>query len=104
MPADEKKAAELIYTLVEQIKPLRKINEIYYRESYQDYQVVLDDHYHTELREKLIVEFLATNNPDLKREIVGRLQNPMKYEEWEDPSTPQSKGDNDEGIVIDDEP
>ncbi len=103
MPADEKKVAEFIFNLIEEIKSPKKITEIYYRESYQDYQVILGEHWHTELREKLIIDYFATNNPDLKREIVGRLQNPMKYEEWEDPSTP-NKGDNEEGIVIDDEP
>ncbi|MCK5213755.1 MAG: hypothetical protein KAR05_00190 [Candidatus Omnitrophica bacterium] len=78
------------------------INEVYYRPDYQDYQIIVNTRYHCEIREKLFLDYAQHEHPDIKREIIFRLDNLMEFEDWED--GPDSGGGEpaSDGMVIDD--
>jgi hypothetical protein len=84
MPVNEKRAREIISGIAQQINFQKKITEIYSRADYQDYQVLLDGEYHCEIREKLVDDYDTFKVDDVRREIVFRLENAEKLEEWDE--------------------
>lgn len=69
----------------------KSIDGVIYREDYQDYQVILDDTFHCEIREKLI-DLIMTDpkHADTRREIAFLLQHAAEYEEWEEAPVPKN--------------
>lgn len=89
---------DYLTSLAEEVKLGKAIDGVIYRDDYQDYQVILDDNFHIELREKLID--IIMENPkhaDTRREIIFLLQHAVEYGEWEEVPTGGGGGD----IVID---
>lgn len=74
-----------LIAFAQEIKLQKPIDGVIFREGYQDYQVILDNTFHCEIREKLI-EMIMTDpkHVDTRREIAFLLQHPAEYEEWED--------------------
>lgn len=105
MPVNEKRAREIISGIAQKINLAREITEIYSREDYQDYQVLLDGEYHCEIREKLVDDYDTFKVDDVRREIIFRLENAEKLEEWDErryrKSTPTQEQDKDH-VEVDD--
>ncbi len=101
-PTRDEKVYAVIESIVNEIKLARQITDIYYRSDYLDYQIILDNHYHCEIREKLIETYFENKDEDIKREIVFLLEHAEKYEEWEDKSPQQPTKPPESDIVIDD--
>ena len=77
---------KIVEDLCEELEIKRGVDTVYYREDYQDYQVIFADKTHCELREKLIdimVNGDAKMKEDTKREIVFRIKNAIEFEDWE---------------------
>lgn len=76
---------DYLLAFAKEIKLKQPIDGVIYREDYQDYQVILDNTFHCEIREKLI-DLIMTNpkHSDTRRDITFLLQHPVEYEEWED--------------------
>jgi len=86
--------------LADEVKLEKTIDGVIYRDDYQDYQVILDDAFHCEIREKLIDIFMKDpKHGDTRREIVFLLMHPAEYEEWEE--GPAVKPPSDIDIEID---
>lgn len=88
MPKEEEKDLENIFAVIgklaQEIGLKRKLTDLLYRKSAQDYQFILDENYHCEIREKLIEGFLADpKNGDIRREIKFRLENAPAFEDIE---------------------
>lgn len=100
MKAEEKdleKVFAAVGKLAQEINLKRKLTDLMYRKSAQDYQFMLDENYHCEIREKLIEGFLADpKNGDIRREIKFRLENAPAFEDIE-------KGNKGESGVIEEE-
>ncbi len=78
--------ANLIDTICKEQEIDREVETVYYREDYQDYQIIFFDKTHCELREKLIDIMIngdAKMKADAQREIVFRIKNAIEFEEWE---------------------
>jgi len=90
-------AQEVLDRLLEfsrEIKLKQGIDAVFHREDYQDYQVILDEKFHCEIREKLIqILFDNPKHADTRREITFLLNHPVEYEEWEDSPVGGSGGD-----------
>ena len=86
---DPQKVLDMMTQFVQEIALGKSVDSVHYREDYQDYMIILDEHYHCELREKLIDTLFKERNADLVREIVFRLKNAAKFEDWEDNPTDQ---------------
>jgi len=84
----------------EEISLGKNIDAVFYREDYADYQIIMDDHFHCEIREKLIdVFFDNPKHADTRREIIFLLKHAVEYEEWEESPTGTDSGPGD--IVLD---
>jgi len=84
MPQDPNKVREVIENFAKEFKLKRKITDMVYRADCHDYQFVLDNTHHVEIREKLIDAYFADNKSgDVRREIKFRLENPAPFEESE---------------------
>ncbi|MCK5581242.1 MAG: hypothetical protein KAJ18_08215 [Candidatus Omnitrophica bacterium] len=79
----EERAWKVVLEIVEDIGLEQKILSISYRLQWQDYQIILDNESHCELREKLINVYFSEKNTDVYREIAFRLQHPTQFEDWE---------------------
>ena len=101
MSASQEKARGVIKGIAEDMKLEREITSISYREDYQDFQVILDNQYHCEIRQKLVDTYFMNKNLDVKKEVMFRLEHAEKFEEWEQP-LPPSKADQEKDIAIDD--
>ena len=67
-----------------EIKLKQNVDGVIYRDDHQDYQVILADVFHCEIREKLIDIFIKDpRHGDTRREIVFLLEHPSEFEEWE---------------------
>lgn len=85
---------------VKEINLEKSVDAVFYREDYGDYQIILDNSFHCELREKLIYIFMTDpKDADTRREIIYLLKHAAEYEEWEKSSVAGSGNEND--IVID---
>lgn len=84
MPQTEEKALEIIETIATEMKIPQKVEGLRYRADYQDYQILLDETFHCEFREKLI-DLLAENIKDkeARKEVEFRLKHPVEFEDWE---------------------
>ena len=100
---DLEKVFAAIGKLAQEIKLKRKITDLMYRKSAQDYQFILDENYHCEIREKLIEGFVADpKSADIRREIVFRLENAPAFEDIEK-ATQGPAGEPEDKIQIEDE-
>ncbi len=99
MPIKDDKAKEIVESIAREMGFSRKVTRVSYRQDYQDYQVVLDENFHCEIREKLIQTYLTKQDGDAKREIKFQLQHAKEFEEWEKDEPPPKKEDK---MVIDD--
>ena len=106
----EEKAMEIIKRIAGHIGLPRQIQEVCYREDYMDYQVLLDENHHCEIREKLIDTYVNTKGgvvkSDVEREIRFRLENAIEFEEWEE-RQPRKEGQQQAGekkgdVAVDD--
>ncbi|MEW5894489.1 MAG: hypothetical protein AB1650_01855 [Candidatus Omnitrophota bacterium] len=85
---------ERITEFAKEINLRRTIDGVIYRNDYLDYQVLMDDRFHAELREKLIdVLFTDPNHADTRREITYLLRHAFEFEEWEDVPAPSKEQD-----------
>lgn len=91
MPQSEERALEIIQGIAAEIDITRTIEGVTYRSDWQDFQVILDETFHCEIREKLI-DMLAedivegkedTLRADARREVEFRLNNLVEFEDWE---------------------
>jgi len=103
MPRDEEKAREIIEELARESDNSQKITDIVYRPDYMDYQVVLDNTHHCEIREKLIDTIEGDKSGDVRREIKDLITNAIEFEDWEQPAEASSGGDDSDRMIIDDE-
>ena len=102
-PTREEKAAQIISAVMKEMGSKLKITDLSYRNDYQDFQVIFDDRYHAEFRQKLIDTFAADKTGDVKREIVFRIENPMEFEDWEDKPGDVPQGGDDRMVIDDNE-
>ena len=109
MGMDIEKVLEVMQGIALEGKLPREVSGVIYREDYQDYQVIIADDYHCEIREKLFNDFVQLKHVDARREIVYLMQNAVLFEEWERPDTGQQGGSSGGGggqgegkIVVDD--
>lgn len=99
------KAKDAVESIANDLKFSKPLTEIIYREDYGDYQVIIDDNLHCEIRERLIEEYIKTKHVDIRKEIFFRLEHAVEFEEWEQPeSSKQSQGGGDYrgDVVVDD--
>ncbi len=106
MPNEEEKDLEKVFAAIEKFAQAiglkRKLTDLMYRKDAQDYQFILDDDYHCEIRGKLIEGFLADpKNGDIHREIRFRLENAPAFEDVEERGSNQGKPE--EKIQIEDD-
>ena len=65
---------DCLVEFLDEIEMKKEIDAVFYREDYQDYQVILDENTHCEIREKLIDIFRKDpNHDDTRREITFLL-------------------------------
>ena len=89
MPQSEEKAFEIIQGIATEMNLTRTIESSTYRADWQDYQVIMDETFHCEIREKLIDVLVGDAGQDdalkddVLREIQFRLSNPVEFEDWE---------------------
>lgn len=88
MPQEDNKDLEKVFAGIEKFAQenglKRKITDLMYRKDSQDYQFILDQDYHCEIRGKLIDGFFADpKNSDIRREIKFRLENAPAFEDIE---------------------
>ncbi len=105
MALSEEKAAEIMRTIVGKAKMNINIVAAVYRQDTWDYFVVLDKDHYTEVREKLLSDYLKTSNHDTFNEILFKLKHPMDLEDWqkEDLGLAQEEADaKDNQTAIDD--
>src|SRR3989338_9104627 len=93
MSTGSKEAIAMIAGIIKEMKLKQELTEIAYRSDYQDYQVILDDNHHCEIREKLIEDFMSTKSGDAKKQIQFKLGHPIAWEDWERPVKPVSQDD-----------
>lgn len=101
-PTRDEKVYAVIESIANEIKLAKQISDVYYRPDYLDFQIILDEHYHCEIREKLVETYFESKDEDVKREIVFLLEHAEKYEDWEDKGTQQPTKPPEPDIVIDD--
>lgn len=96
------KVLDFLHAFTEEIKLDKEVDGVIWREDHQDYQVLLEGNFHTEIREKLI-DLLLTNpkHADTRREVTFLLKNPNEFEEWEETVGKKVKEDT-SGMFIDD--
>ena len=88
-----------LVALFEELHIEKSVDAVFFREDHDDYQVVLDDNFHCEIRKKLIDVFLENDkHADTRRELLFLLKHANEYEEWEDSPVTTTKKDD---IVID---
>lgn len=103
MAQNEQKAKEIIEMVAGESGGGRRITGIIYRPDYMDYQVILDDTHHCEIREKLIDTFEADKSGDVRREIKDLIINAVEFEEWEQPAEAANGAGESDAMIIDDE-
>ena len=86
------KVMEILKVIANEIGVSQQIESVTYREDYQDYQVIIDDNFHCEIREHLIEEYMKTKHVDIRKEIFFRLEHATEFEEWEQKSSGGSGG------------
>ena len=97
MKYSEEKVAEILGGLAKEFNYTRQVTDVTYRADYQDYQVIIDNTHHCEIREKLIDDCLKVKNSDALKDIRFRLEKAIPYEDGEHPDDapppPSSKSD-----------
>lgn len=83
MALDEDEVEKILKDLVKEAGLTLTIAAVVYREDYQDYLTVIGDVHYTDLREKLINDYITTKHIDFKNEIIFKLKNPYELEEWQ---------------------
>jgi len=80
---DEEKAMEIIQKLADEGEVGRKIRAVVYREDYQDYLAVIGVFHYTDIRKKLLDDFVAFGHADVKNEIIFKLKHPLELDEFQ---------------------
>ena len=84
----EIQAAEVLGNVAREVNFDKKVTEVYYREDYMDFLVIIDEKAHCQVRQKLIKDFIADpQNEDVINEIGFLLEHAALFEEWEDEET-----------------
>jgi len=103
MRHSEEKVTQIVRNLSQERELPWNSFQVAYRNDYQDYQVLLNNNYRCELREKLIDVYLDNGDPDIKMEIEFRLAHPIELEDWErDDLDLPAAGDDKKDIAVDD--
>lgn len=94
-----------VCVVAEGMKLDKKVRDVICREDYEDYQVVLEDTHHCEIRDKVMGAYITSQDKESFKEIKFALQHAAQYSEWErlDSKKKRDDEDDDQGIVIDDD-
>ncbi len=69
--------------ILKQAGVTRSINDVYYRDDYQDYRVIVDDVHRCEIREKLVDDYCEFHHKDTFNEICYLIEHAVFDEELE---------------------
>lgn len=106
MTPENQKHIDGILNLINEAKISQKLDKIYYREDYEDYQLFFGDTHHCEIQEKFINDVIVFNNGDSKRQILFLLKHLTAWPDGERPSQLEefmNSGDQDDKITLEDE-
>ena len=97
----EDKVKELLQGLITEANLKHKLNEVTYREDYQDYRVILDDVRRCEIREKLVQDYIDFRHKDTFKEMCYLMEHAVIDEELQYEKG-VSGADGSEGMIMDD--
>ncbi len=97
----EDKVEELLQEIIKEANLKRSLNDVTYREDYQDYRVIVNDVCRCEIREKLIQDYIEFHHKDTFNEICYLMEHAVVDEELQYEKE-MSKGDGPDGVVTDD--
>ena len=83
MALSEEKVTEILQVLANEAKLGITIRSVVHREDTMDYIAVVGEVHYTEIREKLISEYVRTKDRDRYNEIIFKLKHPIELEEWQ---------------------
>ena len=97
----EDKVKALLQDIIAEAGLKRKLNEVIYREDYQDYRLILDDVHRCEIREKLVQDYIEFRHKDTCNEMCYLMEHAIIDEELEYEKG-LSGGDGPDGMISDD--
>lgn len=97
---------KILQDIAAQMKLGKEVEKITFRKEYGDYQIILDETHHCEIREKLLDMYIAEKHADSLREIKHCLSQALPFEEWDQIDAgnreAQAEGGQDDEPLIDD--
>lgn len=83
MALSEEKVTEILQVLANEVKLGIEIKAVVHREETLDYVAVIGKVHYSEIREKLLSDYVQTKNRDTRNEIIFKLKHPLELEEWQ---------------------